>query len=680
MGQHQDHLQNHFTAGEISPRLYARSDLGKYYNGVAKMLNHTVWAHGGSPRRMGSRHVAEACHYHDQGRLIPFQFSTEQAYILEFGQFKMRVFKDRGQVLNPDDTVFEIYAPWAAHTLDLLSFTQSADVMYFAHPYVAPQKLTRAGHDDWTLEWVSFINNPFSGVGKFPSSVAFFEQRLVFAGTGEKPQTLWFSRTDDYENFVMGSQADDAIEFTIAADQVNAIRWLSPGRQLAIGTVGGEWICEGANGQPISPDTITVRRHSRTGSAAIAPVRIGGGAIFVQAAGRKLYELAYDFNADAHLAADLSELSEHITQGGLRALAYQQEPDSILWMVRQDGVLLGFTFSKRQDVMAWHRHILGGSHPDGPLLDESDRYGERGASIDSVACIPRPDGLADDVWLLVRRVINGEKYRSVEYLESAFEPQSPRDKNGMVYLDCCAEYQGLPREGKITAHPSDQSVGVLSKKTGVPFPYAEGEVVRVRFGKTGHLLYGVFDTPSWLGSKLDCLIFDDPLPPEIGEFAPVTLSRTVTRVTGLDHLEGARVSVLADHAAHPDCVVQESAITLEAPASYVLVGFPYVSEIETLDLAPRAAQGSGRGKLKRIAGVDLDLYQSSGGEIGRGMFDPITIRKTTDVMDEGSPLETKIHRLNFPGDWRKEARVTTRQTAPLPFTVRSLTARIEVTD
>jgi hypothetical protein len=142
------------------------------------------------------------------------------------------------------------------------------------------------------------------------------------------------------------------------------------------------------------------------------------------------------------------------------------------------------------------------------------------------------------------------------------------------------------------------------------------------------------------------------------------------------------VSILADGGHHPDVTVTGGAVTLDSQISHALVGLPYRSEIETLDLAPMAGQGSARGKQKRIGGVDLDLYQFSGGEVGRlgGEMDTIPARQVGDVMNDGPPVRTEVMRLNFPGDWRKEARVGTRQVLPLPFTVRSLVARIEVTD
>lgn len=763
MGQQHDQLQNSFTAGELSPRLHGRSDLGKYANGVSRLLNHTVWAHGGAPRRMGSRFVASAMSSESRSRLVPFQFSTEQAYILEFGHQKMRVFMNRGQILNPDDSLFEISTPWTEDDLAALAWTQSADVMYLVHPGTAPQKLTRNGHANWSLASISFTANPFTAAGKYPRAVAFYEQRLVLAGTDEKPQTLWFSVTDDYENFTTGSDADKAIEFTIAADQVNTIRWLSPGRQLAIGTAGGEWICEGASGQPIAPDTITVRRHSRTGSGQVAPVRVGAGAIFVQAAGRKMFELAYDFNSDAHIALDLTELAEHLTRQGLVEIAYQQEPDSILWCVRKDGALLGFTYSKHQDVMSWHRHILGGTTLDGPRIDDWNRNSPRGGAVESVACIPRPDDSGDDLWLVVRRTVNGETCRYIEHLESSFEPRDPDDREGMVYLDSCVEYrsqgydgwwfpafmayenpempvwtddmfvrkasetvasqQGGRRNSPLSLNeellppfaPEDYRIdnppdpdaslmiadfrGILASR-GIDWPSGEfripaedfeewmvsGDPVRVQLS-SGYWLEGPVDLALmltlnqqdyWcLGIRCDLSAF-----PDFAEILPASLVQTVDQLAGLDHLEGETVSVLADGAVHPERTVENGRIALASSVSAALAGFPYWSEIETLDLLPRAAQGAGRGKMKRVSTVDLDLFQSSGGQIGQagGQMATLVARSVGDGMNSGPPLQTSMQRVPFPGNWNKEARVKTRQTLPLPFTPRSLVARIEVTD
>src|SRR6056300_944333 len=274
-----------FTGGELSPRLDGRNDLAKYPTGCKTLENMIIFPHGSAARRSGTQFVAEVKDSSKETRLIPFEFSTTQTYILEFGDQYIRFYKDNGQILS-GGSAYEISSPYLEAELFDIKYAQSADVMYICHPSHPVQKLARTGHTAWTLTEVDFQNGPFmdhnistttltashtavgssgnltlsstTGVnndqgwlstdvgrlvhlkdghvkitsvtnttvavgtveaaissgsatddwalGSFsdttghPKCVSFFEQRLVFAGTTEQPQTLFFSVSGDYEN------------------------------------------------------------------------------------------------------------------------------------------------------------------------------------------------------------------------------------------------------------------------------------------------------------------------------------------------------------------------------------------------------------------------------------------------------------------------------------------------
>ena len=316
-----------FTAGELSPRLDGRNDLSKYPSGCKTLENFIVYPHGSAARRSGSQFISEVKTSSKKTRLIPFEFSTTQTYILEFGDQYIRVYKDKGQVQSGGSAV-EISTPYLEAELFDLKFAQSADVLYICHPNHEVEKLSRTSHTSWTLADVDFTKGPMqdantttttlnpgatavgtgvslaasattginsgsgfqsTDVGRFvflhggyakitgvtdttnatieilttlsastatadwrlgafsdttghPSCVTFFEQRLVFAGTTNQPQTVFFSKSGDYENMdanIGGTIADsDAIIYTIASNQVNAIRFMTATRTLIIGTEG----------------------------------------------------------------------------------------------------------------------------------------------------------------------------------------------------------------------------------------------------------------------------------------------------------------------------------------------------------------------------------------------------------------------------------------------------------
>ena len=121
-------------------------------------------------------------------------------------------------------------------------------------------------------------------------------------------------------------------------------------------------------------------------------------------------------------------LAEHITEGGINGFAYQQEPDSIAWTVRNDGVLACMTYRREEQVVAWHRHIIGGA------------FGSGDAVVESVATIPG-DLDEDEVYIIVKRTIGGATKRYVERMRNFDFGTSVSDAffvdSGLTYKDPC---------------------------------------------------------------------------------------------------------------------------------------------------------------------------------------------------------------------------------------------------
>ena len=413
-------IQTNFTAGELSPRLEGRVDISKYFNGARSLKNMLIHTHGGITRRGGTKFISTAKIAGDKKiRLIPFQFSVEQAYILEVGENYIHFYRDEQKIgggdfnsdFNDDfsgfATIFELTTTYLESELFEIQYVQSADVLYLVHPAHPPAKISRITIDSFTIADEVFINGPFGVSEGFPSCIAFYEERLVYAGTIIEPQAIWGSKTGVYNDFTTGPGDDDSYKYTIASDQVNAIRWMSPGKSLVIGTVGGEFLMSaGSIDEAITPSNIKIVRQTEYGCAYIYPVRVNGVVLFVQGSSKKIRQFVYQFESDSYVAPDLTLLSEHITGNGLVELAYQREPDSIVWSVREDGTLLGMTYERDQEVTGWHRHEVGGV---------SDVEGTK-AQVESVAVIPK-DG-ADQVWISVKRLINGTTIRCVEVIEA----------------------------------------------------------------------------------------------------------------------------------------------------------------------------------------------------------------------------------------------------------------------
>ena len=711
-----DPLKVAFNSGEFSPRMAARVDFNRYPDAGETVRNLLPLPQGGAARRPGTRHVASARNT-GKARLIPFQFSTTQAYVLEAGSGYMRFYRNQGQIvvgntdasitngtfdsnlagwtvsavtwsggravfdangtltqqvtITTDPTVahvirfaiggtpatdtlairvgttaggeqiladavrntglhcveftpgagnttfyvqfrrtagapelddvdfldnqsVELVSPYSESLLFDLQWAQSADVMWIVHPNYKPRKLSRFGHASWSLIDYSPASNPFTSTNLYPSVVSFFEQRIWFANSNNDPQKVWASKSGDFEDMTTGANDDDALTYTIATGEVNAIRWLSSAQALLMGTVGGEFSID-SDGPVITPTDIQVRRQSRVGSATVAPVQIGSVTLFLQRALRKVRRLQYFFESDGYRADDLTILADHITDSGIVEMDYQQEPDSLLWCVRTDGVLAALTFKPEEQVVGWARHIIGG------------RFGAGNAVVESVAVIPgnAAGGSAerDELWMVVKRTVNGQTVRYVEFLEKAFD--------GPLRDDYASD-------GAWEAAVVEAQKGALYVDSGATYDGA-----------------------------------------------------ATTTVTGLSHLEGETVKVLADGAIHPDRTVSSGQIALERAASKVQVGLPYTHTFKSLKLDAGNPAGTSVGKVKRFHALTLVLLNSATYSIGRDgdTLEQVEFREVGDAMDTAVPLFTGEKRQAFQGQHDRDARFVIQGDAPLPFTV-----------
>ena len=248
---------------------------------------------------------------------------------------------------------------------------------------------TVAQSGEWTLEEALW-----STLNGFVETGTFFEDRL-YLGAG---YYLAGSKSSDYENFGVGVLDDDAVVFALNSDEINAIRALAgAGRRLLILTSGGEFSATGGTDTPITASNIQVVSESAFGSSGVGPIRVGNLVLFVQRSSRKLRELVFSLEQDSYLAPDLTILAEHLTRDAtIVELAHHREPDSIVWALRDDGMLLGCTYLRDQNVVAWHRH-------------PTDGLWETAATI--------PTTGKDETWLGAARTINGSTARTVEVID-----------------------------------------------------------------------------------------------------------------------------------------------------------------------------------------------------------------------------------------------------------------------
>lgn len=415
-----------------------------------------------------------------------------------------------------------------------------------------------------------------AGSNDYPTTVTYHEQRRWFAGTNDKPQVLWATRTGTDANLTSSipTREADAMEIKIASLQNNQIRHLVPLSDLIAFTAGGEWRLY-ADGVPaITPTSISIKPQGYSGSNNVMPVVTSGSILYVQAQGSRVREIAYNWESNAYKSIDITIMAPHRFNGfTLTDLAYSRAPEQMLWAVRNDGTLLGLTYVPEQQVYGWHAHDTSGYFESVTVVAENNE---------------------DALYAVVRRTIAGRTVRYVERLNTRIFS----DQEDAFYVDSGLTYDGSP----------------------------------------------------------------------------------VSSLSGLYHLEGQQVSILADGAVHPVRTVTGGAITLDYAASVIQVGLAYTSDIRTLPLAIEGAQAAGQGTMKNVNKVHLRVTQSSLVKAGPS-FDKLReypARAVTDPYGSAPALRTGEISLGVDPSWNTDAAICVRQTDPLPLTILSMTLEVAV--
>lgn len=786
-------FNNNFTSGEISPKLRARVDLDQYKGGCETMENFLSYPHGGCRFRPGFKYVADAKYFNKKARLIPFQFSREQAYIIEAGDEYFNFYRNNSiiveavppAVLNGgfesgftdwDQTLgdggiqletvtqfygdnsafircgasnntdisqdgltteestfyflkfwtkgdgttageyaiydvsnagyittrtttgisdadwtkvvetfqtpascieiriefypgstdgdiayfdniylegypYEISSVYQDTDIESIQWAQSADILFLAHPDYHPKTLSRTGHTSWSLDDVDFYDGPWlpenldsgmtvqpsattgtitvTSVGftwddghegalwrikvasvwgyvkfttkstdnimnatviedldgtaatefwregawsdyrGFPRAVSFHEERLAWAGSGNNPQTIWMSASADFTNHVPGVETADAINLTIASDQMNAINWIASTTVLLVGTANGEFRISGGSDDILTPTSINAKNVSNVGSLVDQKgIRVNNVILYPQTAGRKLVELRYYFEEDAYIGRDISLMSEHITEGGFKECAYQQEPDSTFWMVRADGVLLSMTYKRREKVEGWARHLIAGTD----------------AKVESIAVIPSADASKDELWAIISLTIDGGTVRYIEYLTD--------DVFGMDHF---LTYQGAP----------------------------------------------------------------------------------ATSFANMDHIEGETVTIVGDDALYPDEIIDDGKFEIDAPAaSEVHVGVPFSGTVKTLRPEVQLQTGSTYNLTKSFNKIVITVFESLG-----GIINGETLLQIDPEQEMGTAQDP------FTGDqpiidlgWDVNGQVTVIQEVPFQLSIQSIGGSMAISE
>jgi hypothetical protein len=210
----------------------------------------------------------------------------------------------------------------------------------------------------------------------YPRTLSIHEERLVYGGTKEKPNTVWASRVNDWRNFLEGDLDVSPYTFTVKADSFDAIRWIRSARQLMVGTEASEsTISAPDESRPISPTNVEVRTHTYYGSGPLQALVTADLVFFVQGQRRRVRSTQYDFGTDQYLSSEMSILASHITAPGIKEMSFHRAPWSMIFFVLINGRAVTFTYERDNRVQGWATMELGGG---GIIVSGASNYSTTG--------------------------------------------------------------------------------------------------------------------------------------------------------------------------------------------------------------------------------------------------------------------------------------------------------------
>ncbi len=519
-----------------------------------------------------------------------------------------------------------------------------------------------------TLDWY----DDFGGAGEYgPRAVTFFQQRLCVASTESFTERVYASQTGDLANFANHQplQDNDSIQFDITGNRVNVINHMLDLGPLALFTQSGEMLVN-SNGGVFTPSSIDVRPVSYNGSAKnVAPVIVGNSAVYVQARGSVVRDLNYQFNSGTYAGGELSIYASHLVDDyEMVDMAYQQIPHSHVWLVRDDGVLLGLTYIKEQQMIAWHHHDF-----------------ENG-TVENVCVIPSSSEGEDYVYMVIKRTINSKVVRYVERFTSRRILLS--EQKDLKIMDCNYTVDGRNTGARtMTLSGSGWTYNDTLTLTASTAYFASTDVGKeIHLTNTDGTLIR-FTINAYTSTTVVTGKPDKTVPAGLRAVATTDWAIAISQVTGLWHLEGQTVSVYGDGfvVASPNndqydaITVASGIINLGQCYSVICIGLPITADVQTLNI-DQGQGGSIIDRNKLIQKVSMYVEET------RGLFAGTREPSASDPLDgltelkirESESMDSPVDLTSDPVEiitestWNNNGRVFIRQVDPLPMTILSI--------
>ena len=348
-------LQNNFSAGELSPRFNARSDMPGYQAGLQLVENFIPTTHGPIARRPGTKHISDV--NGTTGKLFHFPADSSKGFVVVITDHpQLLVFSMDDGTLQYQTTTSINYSVAEIPTVQV-AISPEGNSMYM---FCATKQTRKLDYDRATTTfsfatagWTS--QPPEWGTPSFPSCGCFFQGRLWAGGAPDNPNMFWASRSGVYLDMYIasGSAADDPLSFSMS--KWGRVSWLAGVKNLMVGTDTGEFIIT-SEGGVITPSDIQATQQSANGSGNVQPVEIGNNVIYVSPDGRKARDVGFQWTQDAWVSRDITYVSEHITADNLiQQIVFAQNPENLLLMSTSAGNVLGCTYEANNQIIGWCR-------------------------------------------------------------------------------------------------------------------------------------------------------------------------------------------------------------------------------------------------------------------------------------------------------------------------------------
>ena len=506
---------------------------------------------------------------------------------------------------------------------------------------------------------VPIYKNPFVGEGNFPACVNYFQQRIMFANTKNKPNFLYSSQTALFNNFNTQRPliATNAVTTKLYDGKMNAIKDLVSTDDLVVLAADAEWRVNGADGIFQATPVPVAKKQSSWGSSDLMPIYSGDMILFVSSGKNKIRDLEYNYAFDKYKGNDLTYLANHLfKRKRIIDWAYSKEPDSIIWCVMSDGTLNGLTYNPEQQILGWHHHETDGKFESVTVVRE---------------------GYEDIPYFVIKRNINGTVKRYIERMKSRIIDNA---KDGF-FVDCGLAYNAYENttDNLLTLSALTGSI-TLTAASSIFTASMVGNTVNT-IDESGVIVGQAKITTFTNATHVTATVEKDF---ESLTFEGKYWGVQVDALGGLNHLEGKEVIILADGGVIEGKTVSSGSVSLGSnaginrEAAKITVGLPYEFELKTLNFEGDGTQGAR--KILNAVNIKVDNSREDFTVLGiDGVAVDLDERSMESINDAGHLTSGDL--MCYP---RAEAKtgvyVHIKQPLPLPITILSLTPTVELTE